>query len=53
MSDNVKIIWVLEGTSIMEMLERAHKGEDPYMIYLELYANSDIKEYQTEEDYEI
>jgi hypothetical protein len=33
--------WVLEGTALREMLNRAHAGEDPELLFLELYANSE------------
>lgn len=33
------VAWALEGEVLMEMLERAHKGEKPEDIYMEYYAN--------------
>lgn len=34
--------WCLHGESLMSALQRAHDGEDPDMVYAELYANSQI-----------
>lgn len=32
--------WAIEGTALMRALQRAHDGEDPSIVYAELYANS-------------
>jgi len=32
--------WAMSGRNLMEALQRAHNGEDPDLIYAELYANS-------------
>lgn len=36
------IYWVVENTMLKSLLERAHKGEDPELLCLELYANSEV-----------
>jgi hypothetical protein len=41
--------WSISGETIMEMLHRAHDGEDPDMLYLELTANSETMDYGKEE----
>lgn len=33
--------WVVSGDNLLDMLRRAHAGEDPDLIYAEEYANSD------------
>lgn len=33
--------WTIHGDDIMSMMERAGKGEDPELIYMEYYANSE------------
>ena len=33
--------WVLSGDNLLDMLRRAHAGEDPDLIYAEEYANSE------------
>lgn len=33
--------WTISGTSLLDMLRRAHRGEDPDLLYAEAYANSD------------
>jgi hypothetical protein len=35
--------WVIEGEFLMSLLRRAHKGEDPDLLYAEAYANSDTE----------
>jgi hypothetical protein len=32
--------WSIHGTALHEMLTRAAAGEDPDVLYLELYVNS-------------
>lgn len=34
--------WVISSGTFIDALNRAHAGEDPELIYLEIYANSDI-----------
>lgn len=33
--------WVVSGDNLLDMLRRAHAGEDPDLIYAEEYANSE------------
>ena len=33
--------WSISGEALLETLQRAHAGEDPDLLYAELYANSD------------
>lgn len=35
--------WCINGAEILAALERAHTGDDPGIVYLELIANSDIE----------
>ena len=35
---------VMEGKLIMELLRRAHAGEDPELLYIEAYANATKRE---------
>jgi hypothetical protein len=42
--------WTIHGESLMEALKRAHAGEDPDLVYAELYANSDVINYEAKED---
>lgn len=37
--------WAINGADLMAALERAHNGDLPGVVYLELHANSDITEY--------
>lgn len=32
--------WVINGEDVMDALRRAHAGDDPEIVYLELVANS-------------
>ena len=34
--------WTLDGRDLMGMLRRAHEGDDPGVVYLEGWANSDV-----------
>jgi hypothetical protein len=34
--------WSISGEVFLDCLKRAHEGEDPDMIYTELYVNSEI-----------
>lgn len=36
-----KVWWVIESSDLLAMLRRAHAGEDPELVYVEHYANSD------------
>lgn len=33
--------WVIAEEQLKELLARAHSGEDPELLYLEAYANSE------------
>jgi len=35
--------WVIHGDTIVQALNRAADGEDPELIYTELYANADTE----------
>ena len=37
--------WNIAGSELLELLRRAHDGEDPDVIYAEAYANSGITDY--------
>ena len=32
--------WAIEGEALLEMLQRAHDGENPDLIYAEAYASA-------------
>jgi hypothetical protein len=34
--------WTISEEMLLEMLRRAHNGEDPELIYAEQYANADV-----------
>lgn len=36
--------WAISGQAILDALRRAHAGDDPDVVYAELYANSDQEE---------
>jgi hypothetical protein len=38
--------WVIEDTELLRMMERCKDGEDPDLVYLEEYANSDHEDYR-------
>ena len=33
--------WTISGVALLEALRKAHAGNDPDLVYAELYANSD------------
>lgn len=33
--------WVINGTELLAALKRAHEGDDPDVVYIELFANSE------------
>lgn len=33
--------WTISGSELLAALRRAHNGDDPDIVYAELYANSD------------
>lgn len=35
--------WTIKHDALRSMLERAHAGEDPSALLVELYANSDVE----------
>ena len=41
--------WSISGEALLEMLRRCYAGEDPDLVYLEEYANSE-HERQEDED---
>lgn len=40
--------WTIHGGDILAALRRAHNGEDPDLIYAEMYANSDHEQVEGE-----
>lgn len=36
--------WIIHGDEILESLRRVAKGEDPDLVYAELYANCEVHE---------
>jgi hypothetical protein len=44
--------WVIAGHVLLDGLRRAAAGEDPDLIYAELYANSEVESYRAGEDSE-
>jgi len=38
--------WAISGEVLLEALRRARAGEDPDVIYTELYANSEIEHHE-------
>lgn len=44
--------WSISGIALMEMLVRVKNGEDPDLVYMELYANSKITITKEEDDTE-
>ena len=36
--------WVLSGEAVLDALRRVRAGEDPDLVYAELYANSEHEE---------
>lgn len=37
--------WSISGESLLELLRRVREGEEPDMVYIEAYANSDHEQY--------
>lgn len=35
--------WTISGDDLLEALRRAHVGEDPDLVYAEMYANSEVE----------
>ena len=38
--ENLLGYWAISGEALLDMLRRAHDGEDPDLVYAEEYANS-------------
>lgn len=34
--------WTISGEALLDLLKRAHAGEDPDLLYAEEYANADV-----------
>jgi hypothetical protein len=41
--------WVIEDRALHDALQRAHDGEDPWLVEAELYANSEVDRRDDEE----
>lgn len=37
--------WTISGVELLKALHRVNDGEDPEMVYAEMYANSDVTRY--------
>jgi len=42
--------WTINGQVLLDALHRAHDGDDPEVVYLELFANSDTVDVEGEDD---
>jgi hypothetical protein len=42
--------WVVHSHVLQDMLKRAHQGEDPELLYVELIANSEDHQDHDDED---
>jgi len=42
--------WAIAGSELLAALRRAHSGEDPDLVYAELYANSDQEQVPPKEE---
>jgi hypothetical protein len=40
--------WTISGDELMKMLYRVQRGDDPGVVYLEAYVNSDREDYRRE-----
>lgn len=38
--------WAINGQDIMDALQRAHDGAEPWLVYLELIAGSESEDYR-------
>lgn len=36
--------WSINGEALMQMLQRVKNGEEPFLVYAEAYANSEVYE---------
>lgn len=41
--------WTIHGEEMLQMMKRAANGEDPGLLYAELYANSEHHYYPADE----
>lgn len=48
--DPTRVWWAISGEAILNMLHRVHQGEDPDLVYIEEYANTDDHEHIEPED---
>lgn len=37
--------WTIAGEDLLDSLNRCAKGEDPDLVYAEMYANSEVERY--------
>jgi len=37
--------WAISGEALLDLLRRAHAGEDPDLLYAEEYANSEVERF--------
>ena len=44
MSEDAMGWWAISGVALLAALRRAHDGENPDVLYAELYANSDSED---------
>jgi hypothetical protein len=42
--------WSIAGSDILDALRRAHAGEDPDLVFAEMYANSEIHNVDEEDE---
>jgi len=38
--------WTISGEALLDLLRRAHAGEDPDLLYAEEYANAEVETYE-------
>lgn len=46
MTDDSLGWWTISGEALLAALHRAKDGDDPDVVYAELYANSDHEDYR-------
>jgi hypothetical protein len=42
--------WTINGQDMLDALIRCHNGDDPDIVYLELFVNSDVTDYGKDND---
>jgi hypothetical protein len=42
--------WTINGQDMLDALIRCHNGDDPDIVYLELFVNSDVTDYGEDND---